>query len=251
MVTQRKGIDALNSKLLLLKPDLKHHLFVGGDKRELGEGHAIDAAFEVLELYEAGISRQSSNECDVEVRGDEVVVHNRNETRLVDWVRFNPAHQEAPAGGSISMIESGFGDDEDQMTARGNVLKAAKQIPVPGEEEISCVFLGSSSHTDASDVGDLAFGSWRFDRTTCNSVRAGGGVLDPNPTEADFDHLQAIIHFCIWAERDIDDPLRVNFFRSAELFPAGCYRRQKTIVLQRAIAEFRVKVSLLSVPRIV
>lgn len=248
---KEKGEDALNSKLLLIKRDLNHRLNVGAAKRELGTGHAIEAALEVLQLYEAGLRGESSAEIVTEREGNEIVAHNRKDPRLIDWVRFVPSAETGPGAGSIALIESGFGDDEDQKTARGNVLKAAKQIPSPGDQDVACIFLGSSSPTDAEDVAELALGPWRFDQATGEAVRAGGGVLDPNAAEPDFEHLDAIIHFSIWTDGDVHDPLRVHLLKSAELFEKpGSLDGKKRDALQKGIAEFRKAVSFRVTPRL-
>ena len=248
---KEKGEDSLNTKLLLIRPDLRHHLYVSGEKRELGVGHAIDAALEVLTLYDAAINGESMDEILVEREGREVVAYNRMAARLVDSVRFNPAELHEPGKGSISLIESNHDGDNDQKTARGNILKAAKQIPVPGNQHISCVFLGSSSPTDSWEIGDLVLGPWKVDRATGNAVRAGGGVLDPNPAEPDFVHLQAVIHFSIWTAYDVNDPFGVHLLKSCELFEKpGAIDAAARGILQQAIAEFKKPVSFRVVPRL-
>jgi hypothetical protein len=248
---KQKGEDALNSKLLLIRRDLQHHLYVRAEKRDLGEGHAIDAALEVLLLYDAAIGGQSSDDVHIEIVGTEVVAYNQRPSRLVDSVRFDRSVNIEPGKGSICLIESGFKEEDDQKTARANLLKAAKQIPVPSAHELSCVFLGSSSPTDAWDIGDLALGPWGFDRATRDSIRTGGGVLDPNPAEPDFVHLQAIIHFSIWTDYDVHDPFRVHFSKSCELFEKpGAIDAAKRGILQQAIAEFKKPVSFRVIPRL-
>jgi hypothetical protein len=237
---RRRGINVLTAVLQLLRFDIAHLLFVSMDERELGEDMAIRAALELMEMYRAGLAQETREPFVVAREGDHVVVVNNFANRYINRIRFDPSVVQAGGEPRIVLTESGFSSDA--ATIRAAILRAAPQIPDPAEDEISCVFLGSASPTDADEVEDVAFGQWVFDRRTHQAVHRNDGVLAPEPPEADFRHLQSIIHFAIWLDDDhAGDPQVARIYRRCRLLEKdGALSEDKRAFLAEIIRNFEL-----------
>jgi len=211
-----RGQDLLRGQIWSIKRDLAHHIIVKAPLCHWTPDDVLKAALEVLELYRAALEGRRDDRW--------VIAGNRKRIQIAVKRAFYvfplPPDLRVESvtillpetgHGSVSVVESGAGGDEDRESARRNVAGAASQVPLPaGGDDISCVCVGSSAPQDFHDVELALFG---------NPDGSGApGMFDPKSTEPGYEHLNAAVHFCLAFEPAADNPKTVVIERSATLF---------------------------------
>jgi hypothetical protein len=221
-----------------MRMDLEHDIIVRAPVRHLTADRVIDAAIETMTLYEAAVSQRRDPRWAVGHRGSYAEVRVRRAYEfppppdlLVEAVLVNVGSKYPAGRGHVSVIESGFANDEDQSSIRRNLLRAASQTPEPsGGDDVSCVLIGSAAAVDESDVEAILNGRVVSVGPGGGPVYDGTGLFDPLNPEPGFEHIGAVLYFSLNFEPESVNPRRIHAVRTCRVFerPGGVNGAQQT-----------------------
>lgn len=210
-VLKRRGTDPLDALLTLVRPDIKHMVYVSIERGPYGDQMLLDAAEEVLFLYEAAV-RGPALGADVHVYEEEagkrcalrppkprpevsVVARVKEVTVYVGDAPLEPGeHHDSP----FVISEVGAAStDEDVNTVRRCLLDAAAQVPARATpREVSAIVVGSRNPRDEEDVNEALLGAPHVDPST-GLLTHVPGFFSPNTGELGLAHVQAVYFYSL------------------------------------------------------
>lgn len=236
-LVKSRGESLLAGHVKLMRIDLEHDIIVKAPVRHLTVDRVIDAAIETVTLYEAAVSQRPDPRWVLGRRRSYVEARVRRAYEfpppldlLIEAVIVKVGSTYPAGRGHVSVIESGFANDEDQSSVRRNLLRAASQTAEPSAgDDISCVLIGSAAAVDASDVEAVLNGRIVSVGTDGGSVHDGTGLFDPRNPEPGFEHIGAVLYFSLNFEPDSVDPRRIHAVRTCRMFerPGGVNGAQR------------------------
>lgn len=210
-VLKRRGADTLDALLALVRPDINHMVYVSIERGPYGEQMLLDAAEEVVFLYEAAM-RGPGLRAEVHVYEEEggrcvafrprkthpqvsVVARVKEVTVYAADARPGPGEDH---NSPFIVSESGAASaDEDINTVRRCLLDAAAQVP-PGTTrcELSAIIVGSRNPQDEEDVHATLHGTPEVDSSTGHLAHVPG-FFSPGTGEHGLDHVQAVYFYSL------------------------------------------------------
>lgn len=227
-LVKTRGENLLSGQIKLLGQDLAHDITVKVPARNRTTSQVIEAAEMTLRLYQAAVNNtQDPGWVLSEVPAGRLVrlraAYYRDEDSPevpIESVRVNLEPQRAVGEANVGVVEADFGDLEDAPAARRNLLHGASQVPspTPGNNDVSCIMLGSAAASDSSDVEAALLGRLTVRWPARVPFYDGTGLFDPQNLEPGFNHIGAVFHFSLNFEPVPDHPEQARAVRTCRLF---------------------------------
>lgn len=226
-VTKRSGSDPLDGLLCLLRPDITRMVYVSLERGPYSDEMILEAADEVLALYDAAVSGNGGPQVQVSVTGTQIsamrprrsypqasVVARVKEVTL--WREDKPAVAGASDSPFVVSEVGSASDDEDVNSVRRCLQDGATQVPASlGPRALSCIAIGSSNFHDEENVSTALFGGEEIDPATSKLVHVPG-LFSPETGETSLHHIDGVCFFSLSYESTRGRAVRVR--RHARVF---------------------------------